>query len=1319
MEAIETQMKNNPAFREEYERKTKEAESAAQRSAGTARTSTLTGPVTIPVVVHVVLPNPNMITETQIDYFLNRLNLDYSGLNPDSANGAPFYGVRGHSLIRFTRARRDPNGNLTTGVERLVGTATITQNTYQPIKHSNQSGLDPWDVTKYYNVWVGVDGSGAGLLGIAPGIGVGGQTETTSSTTGIDGVCINYVGFSNGCFSDPAYNLARTVVHEIGHNFGLFHTFSGCATGADFAQLTPTGQTLPTNLLASADDTPSLSTATTNCPSGTVASNCSGVTSKMYQDYMDYTADACYSMFTKGQVARMEYVLENFRSGYLTSNGATPPPSATLLDIAPIYVVSPGGNEANYTTCTNASYPVPTCPGAFIPKVSVINNGASTITTLTATVTVNGVTSAPVTVNGLSLLTGASVTVTFPSQNLISGANTIKFTTSAPNGGTDQLTTNDNLTSTITIANAGNLPISQNFVSTAFPPANLTINNPDGNITWVRNANGNGNAGSIFIDNYDYSTGVGQFDDFIFTPVNVGTGNTNITFDLAHKAFPSATFYDTLSVQFSKDCGQTYTTVYKKWGPTGATALGTGTTPTSSAGYTTPAASDWRNESIALTNAQTGSDPILIRFRNSSRYGNNIFIDNINVSASAPRDLKATGVISPIAGKNCTASIIPSFTIQNAGTEAITSYTVGYSIDGVATAPSNVSTTLAVNASTTYTFAPSVALTAGSHIIKMYTGSPVSASGNGDLNVLNDTISRTFTIANLLPLPFTEDFEGTWSGTPAAPAGWSNISTNGQVTWVKKTPGRNSNSAAFFDNYNNNIVGALDYLVLPYISNTYTVAPDSVIFSFDVAYKDYTGSNDRLRVLASTNCATSFTSIYSKAGATLATAGSSTADYTTPIAADWRRDRIALADPYTTSNSLVFELENLNDYGNNLFVDNINIQRLFSKDLELTKVANPEGVLCSSQFTPQVVVKNTGSSKVTGFVVSYTLNGGTAVSTTFSNLNLLRDSSLTLTLTSYSGGTLSAGNQTLKFYTSALTTVSGNGDVNNSNDTIVKTVSYTPVVTLPLNENFENVTTLPPSNWGVVNADGLTTWSKATVGKASNGSATVKNSTYTDANGQKDALFTPQLSYGTSVIDSLFLKFDIAAATKSYPGSTFANFDTLEVLVTKDCGITFSSVYKKWGAELQTLNDPNNPYTFAFTPASDAQWRTDTINLTSFASSGPIQIAFRNTSNGDNNIYIDNVNVTSKTLSPTIKTNGFMIVPNPVKNIVTIQHYTPPTNLRGIGFYNSLGQRLMYQSYNGNADSYLPFDISRFAAGVYTIKLEYTTKTISQRIIKL
>ena len=58
----------------------------ANRPSSPSSPTSLPGPVTIPVVVHIVLTNPWIVSDEQVEYFINRLNLDFSGLNPDSAN---------------------------------------------------------------------------------------------------------------------------------------------------------------------------------------------------------------------------------------------------------------------------------------------------------------------------------------------------------------------------------------------------------------------------------------------------------------------------------------------------------------------------------------------------------------------------------------------------------------------------------------------------------------------------------------------------------------------------------------------------------------------------------------------------------------------------------------------------------------------------------------------------------------------------------------------------------------------------------------------------------------------------------------------------------------------------------------------------------------------------------------------------------------------------------------------------------------------------------------------------------------------------------
>ena len=217
--------------------------------------------------------------------------------------------------------------------------------------------------------------------------------------------------------------------------------------------------------------------------------------------------------------------------------------------------------------------------------------------------------------------------------------------------------------------------------------------------------------------------------------------------------------------------------------------------------------------------------------------------------------------------------------------------------------------------------------------------------------------------------------------------------------------------------------------------------------------------------------------------------------------------------------------------------------------------------------------------------------------------------------------------------------------------------------------------------------------------------------------GARDELYTPNITYAG--VDSVLFSFDIAAATYSYPGSTAIPLDTLEILLTTDCGNTFTTIYKKWGEDLQTVGDPNTPQTTEFFPAAN-QWRTENIDLSAYAPNGPIQLVFRTTSNFENNIYIDNVNVRTKTLPARLKSDGYLILPNPFHNQFAVWHYRTPTNLRFITVYNASGQLVWSRQFSGNADKYLSIDLSNRPAGIYIVNLGYddSNRNVSQRIMK-
>jgi hypothetical protein len=538
---------------------------------------------------------------------------------------------------------------------------------------------------------------------------------------------------------------------------------------------------------------------------------------------------------------------------------------------------------------------------------------------------------------------------------------------------------------------------------------------------------------------------------------------------------------------------------------------------------------------------------------------------------------------------------------------------------------------------------------------------------------------------------------------------------NGNNTWGITTPGRNSARSAFINNYDNNVVGNIDDLRSPFVT---TAGIDSLFITFDVAHKNFDGSFDQLSVLAVTGCGTVFTPTgYSKSGATLSTAGSSAASYLNPATGEWREERIAIgASVMGTSGNTLIAFRNINDYGNNIFIDNVNIFPLFRRDLQMIAINQPGGVICTPTLTPSITVKNNGSDTITGYKVSYSIDNGAAQTATVTGVSIPRNATATITLPP---ATVALGNHSITVYSWEPVSRSGTGDQNTINDTLRKNFSYVGTVAAPLVEGFESAT-FPPSNWAVINGDGGSTWQRASIGKNSTGSAFANNFASTGTLGQRDDLVTPTITY--SGVDSVKLTFDLSAASRQYPGAARQVLDTLEVLVTRDCGASFTTVYKKWGAALQTLNDPNNPVPTAFVPASASQWRTETIDLTAFAANPSLQVYFRNTSNNGNNVYIDNVNLTTRILPARLKEQGYLVLPTAFTSQFSIWHYRPEEarQLRFVTVYNAGGSMVYKREFNANAEKLISVDLSGQPAGTYIVTLGYNDsyRNVSERVIK-
>lgn len=259
--------------------------------------------VTIPVVVHVLWNNEvENISTLQILSQIGILNEDFRMLN-DNVDQIPleFKDLAADVEIEFCLASVDPSGNPTDGIVRkqtdinCIGDFNTQTDFGTPrLFYSDLGGSDTWDPASYLNIWVAPTCNAFLGFGFYPG-----QSPNPEE----DGIVVDTRYFGNVCNDGRQHHLGRTATHEVGHYFNLNHIWgkNGCGTEDD-----------------GVDDTPPQDNFNTGCPSHPSPS-CEG--NDLFMNFMDYSDDACISMFTKGQKSRMLAALHGPRAGLLTSNG--------------------------------------------------------------------------------------------------------------------------------------------------------------------------------------------------------------------------------------------------------------------------------------------------------------------------------------------------------------------------------------------------------------------------------------------------------------------------------------------------------------------------------------------------------------------------------------------------------------------------------------------------------------------------------------------------------------------------------------------------------------------------------------------------------------------------------------------------------------------------------------------------------------------------------------------------------------------------------------------------------------------------------------
>ncbi|MBX2920789.1 MAG: choice-of-anchor J domain-containing protein [Chitinophagaceae bacterium] len=616
--AMETYLLKYPERQAEYQKRQadfqQKYEAVRLRKAQLRVQQRLGAVVTIPVVVHIVMDNPSLVTDEQVQSQLDVLNADYAGLNADSSKiPAAFKPLFAKGNIRFCLAQRTPNNESTNGIVRVSSSATSNPGDHDPVKYANMGGSNAWNISKYLNIWV-CKMSNSNDLGYAFMPGLPGLADSDV------GLVAAYHAFGTIGTAEAPFNKGRTATHEIGHYFNLAHVWGSneCIESCSDSD--------------EVDDTPNQNTCTYGTPSFPVTDNCSNnAPGIMFMNYMDYVDDAAMCMFTEGQADRMETALETFpdRSPLLHSDGCVPP----LLF----------NNDVKVLSVDVPNNVIMYCGQSFTPSVRILNQGALPLTSVTLNVSIDGATpvSTPVTLNL------ASLQETIVAANTITsavGSHTVRIYTSEPNGSPDQNTSNDTARSVFTVTGNTVNPATEGFEGAAFPAAGWGISNTsdltDFNPVRVNTAYRSGNR-SVKFDTRNFQLfGKSSILSSPDISIPITADSVKVTFWRA-AAQSNSISSDTLEILFSTNCGQTFTSAYKK----GGSALRTRTNISNSEFI--PFEEEWVADTVDLSPYLAGQHTnVTVQFRCINGYGNNIYLDDINIySRELPAALKNNGFI--------------------------------------------------------------------------------------------------------------------------------------------------------------------------------------------------------------------------------------------------------------------------------------------------------------------------------------------------------------------------------------------------------------------------------------------------------------------------------------------------------------------------------------------------------------------------------------------------------------------------------------------------------------------------------------------------
>lgn len=575
-----------------------------------------------------------------------------------------------------------------------------------------------------------------------------------------------------------------------------------------------------------------------------------------------------------------------------------------------------------------------------------------------------------------------------------------------------------------------------------------------------------------------------------------------------------------------------------------------------------------------------------------------------------PNDLGARVVVSPLP-TSCSNTITPTLEVRNYGSNAASSVQIRLTINELEVETKDFTLNdLAYLEAGEVTFSPAV-LTPGTSTL---TFQILLTNGVTDSKTNNNSLSASIFVPETVTVPFVENLD-------AFPYQWTVQNPDQQTTWqIAAAPKESQSNTALSVNFYDyeDAFGEIDVFLSPVFSLADVTA--ATVY-FDVAYTQFEGSNDGLRVIAMKGCEdiSNGTTVFEKTGVNLSTTAATSGSFVPSSESQWRNEFVNLTE-FIGEAYVQLAFVAINDWGNNLYIDNIAVVTSEIEDLVLKGLQNPGPVTCNATAQPVIVVQNAGNITINQFNIEYSVNGGATQNLSISGTDLEETSALAYTLPEVS---LQSGVNVISVKLAEPNGIEDTTPENNEKQFIVIVNDFADRI--PLRENFDQPY---DDRWISINPTDIsidaTSWQS--IG-TTYGTSVYFNIFDNNNTGDETWMVSPVLDFTNATTASMV--FDLSYATR------MDRPDRLRILASVDCGYSYSEIEE---IDLSVFTEAASPWI----PVIVTDWRNMLVDLEAFSGQEQVRIAFVATNAIGNNLFLDNIE--------------FFVTPDPTAVTVTEEY---------------------------------------------------------------